>query len=82
MARIVRLTVVESIKPGPGSTIAPDGTIIKPEPYRAVDIEFDDGVIVQVERPLNAPKVQAARQAAAAGAGPTIDGISVGDVVP
>lgn len=81
MSTIVSLTPISSIKVGPGSTVAPDGTILNPERYEAVDILFDDGVAVQVERPLDAARVRAAYQAAIASRGASLDGISTGDVV-
>ena len=80
MPRIVGMKEVESVKPGPGG-IADDGTIRNPQPYRAVDVEFDDGVTVQVERPLTAAKLQAAHRTAV-GAQPAIDGLNVGDSIP
>ena len=80
MPRIVRLTPVEGIKPGAGG-VAPDGTIRNPQPYRAVDIEFDDGATVQVERPLTLAKLQAAHGTAPPPAAP-IDGFTVGQDIP
>ena len=80
MPTIVRLTPIESIKPSTGG-VAPDGTIRNPLPYSAVDVEFDDGVTVQVERPLTQGKIQAALAALAARQ-PAIDGFNVGDNVP
>ena len=80
MARIVSITQVSSIKAGPGSTILPDGTILNPVPYDAADVQFDDGVMVQVERPLSNPKLLAA-YAAAKGQASGLDGLKPGDVI-
>ena len=82
MPRIARLTPVESIKVGVGSTVLPDGTIVNPEPYSAADIEFTDGVTVQVERPLTPAKLTAAWKAARGSSLTPLDGIVPGDVVP
>lgn len=79
--RITKLTEVHSIKAGPGSTILGDGTIQDPAPYEAVDVTFDDGVVVQVERPLTRAAVAAAYAAAVGKPGATIDEVSVGDVI-
>ena len=76
MPRIARLTPIESIQVGPDSTVLPDGTIQNPTPYLAADITFDDGVVVQVERPLTDAKVQAAYRAARTAE--PIDGVPVG----
>jgi len=81
MATILKLTPIESIKAGPSSTVLDDGTIRDPEPYKAVDVTFDDGVTVQVERPVTRAKLQAAYAAAAGKPGATIDEVSVGDVI-
>ncbi len=81
MPRITRLDPISSIKVGPGSTVLPDGTIVDPVPYEAVNIRFDDAVVVQVERPLTLPKIQAAWRAATTGAVTTIDGISTGAII-
>ena len=84
MPRIVSLRPITSITVGPGSTILPDGTILNPVPYSAVDITFDDGVQAQVERPLTVASIQAAWRAAVAAQRRAIDGIATGDniVVP
>jgi len=81
MATIIRLREVASIKAGPGSTVLDDGTIQDPEPYEAVDVELDDGVTVQVERPVTRAKLSAAYAAAVDKQGATIDEVSVGDVI-
>ena len=81
MPRITRLEAVESIKPGDPPEIAPDGTILNPVAYEAVDITFDDGVSVQVERPLTLTKVVAAWKDAQATIRVKIDGIGVSDVI-
>lgn len=47
--KIEKLRVVESIKPGPYSTILPDGTITNPVPYVAVEVVSNDGAVVQIE---------------------------------
>lgn len=80
MARIVSIVAVESIKAGSGSTVLADGTIEKPEPYYAADIEFDDGVVVQVERPLDNAKLVAAHEAVTTSA-KDVDGFKPGDVI-
>ena len=82
MPKIVRITPVESIQVGPLSTVLPDGTIVNPEPYSAVDIEFGDGVQVQVERPLTLAKITAAWKAAGSSSQKPLDGLVPGDVVP
>jgi len=82
MPRIARLTPVESIKVGVGSTVLPDGTIVNPEPYSAADIEFTDGVTVQVERPLTPAKLTAAWRAAQGSSQKPLDGVTPGDAVP
>jgi len=83
MPKIVRLEEVYSIKPGDPPDVAPDGTILNPVPYHAADIWFDDGITVQVERPLTPAKVRAAYQAARAEASAGIDEIALGhDVTP
>ncbi len=64
MTRIVRLQLIESTKPGEPPDIAEDGTILNPEPYHACDVTFDDGIIVQVERPSTENKVREAYRAA------------------
>lgn len=81
MPSIINIEPVSSIKAGPGSSVEPDGTILNPEPYEAANITFDDGVTVQVERPLTVAKLQAAYKAATALKGATLDGISPGDVI-
>ena len=78
MVVIRSIREVTSIKKGPLSEILPDGTILNPEPYHAVDITFDDGVVVQIERPLTKQKVIDARKS---GSKAAVDGISVGDVI-
>lgn len=78
MPQIVRLTLVESIKPGDPPKIA-DGTILNPEPYSAANVEFDDGTNVQVERPLTRAKLQAAWSAAHPIE--TVDSVTTGDVI-
>lgn len=80
MARIVSIAAVESVKAGPDSTVLADGTIEKPEPYHAADIEFDDDVVVQVERPLDNAKIVAARGAVTTSA-KDVDGFKPGDVI-
>lgn len=82
MARIVRLTPISSTQVGPGSTVLPDGTILNPVPYEAVNTWFDDGVWAQVERPLTLAKVRAAYLAAQTGPSALIDGIATGLVIP
>ncbi len=81
MAKIIRLESVTSIKVGPLSTVLPDGTIVNPLPYEGVNITFDDGVRVQVERPLNATKVSDAYQEAKWVKATTIDGISTNQII-
>jgi len=81
MARVVALKEVSSIKAGPKSTILPDGTIQDPEPYEAGDITFDDGVTLQVERPLTKAKLKAAYDAAGAKHTTTIDEVSTGNSI-
>lgn len=81
MPKIVRIEQVESIKPRPGTPVLPDGTIQDPVPYRAVDIEFDDGMSIQVERPITLAKIRAARGAAQAPTTP-IDGFTIGQDIP
>jgi len=81
LPRIVKLTRVTSIKAGPGSTVLDDGTIQDPEPYEAVNSELDDGVTIQVERPLTREKVKAAYDAAVREHAVTIDEVSTGDVI-
>ena len=81
MPRILSLHPVSSIKVGPLSTVAPDGTIINPVPYEGVNVIFDDGVTVQVERPLTLAKITAAYRAAVAPAGSAIDGGAPGAVI-
>lgn len=78
MPTITRLTPIESIKPGDPPQVAPDGTILNPVPYSAVDIAFDDGVVVQVERPLTKAAVKAAYLAARQAQQATLDGLSTG----
>ncbi len=83
MAKIISLRPIESIKLGPDSAVLPDGTIENPVPYLAADVVFDDGVMVQVERPLTLVKISLARQAATKPPSMTLDDVSVGDpVVP
>ncbi|KKN35894.1 hypothetical protein LCGC14_0778980 [marine sediment metagenome] len=81
MPKIVRLTLIESIKPGKPPDITPDGTILNPEPYHAVDVEMDIGVTVQVERPLSIAKIKKALQSAIDVDGEPIDGVAKGDNV-
>ena len=81
MPKIVSMRPVTSIKPGTPPNIAPDGTILNPVPYRAVDVEFDDGVTVQVERPINPSKIKTAYLAHDDVKSVTYDGVSKGDVV-
>lgn len=82
MPRITKLSPISSIKVGPGSTVLPNGTIVSPEPYDAVDIYFDDGILVQVERPLTMVKVVAAYQASKLAQATVIDGIATGQPLP
>ena len=81
MPRITRLDPVSSIKVGPKSTVLPDGTIVDPEPYEAVNVTFDDGVAVQVERPLTVIKIRDAWRAATSLTGSPIDGIAPGTTI-
>ena len=48
MPRIVSLSRIDSIKPGSPPNISPDGTILNPEPYVAVEVIFENGAAVQV----------------------------------
>ena len=82
MPTVTRITEIKSIQPGPGSTILADGTIQDPEPYSALDIEFSDGLVVQVERPATKGRVQAAYNQALKEKGDPKDGISLGDIYP
>lgn len=79
MAVIRRLQVIDTIKVGPGSRVLPDGTIVAPVRFQGVAIEFDDGVQVQVERPLTR---QSVADAYAAATRASADGIAEGDVFP
>lgn len=79
MPTITNIETLEGIKVGAGSRVDPDGTVRDPEPYSAANVHFDDGTIVQVERPLTPGKVAAAH--AAAQRTMTVDGVSIGDVV-
>ena len=81
MAQIVGLRPVQSIQVGPGSTVAPDGTIIAPAPWDGAEVRFSDGVVVHVERPLTLAKVLAAYQEAATLSIAEIDGLAVGTEV-
>ncbi len=81
MAKISSITEITSIKPGPTSKVLPDGTIQDPEAYEALDVEFDDGVIVQVERPVTKLDIKLARDAALASGATKIDDIAVGDEI-
>lgn len=83
MPRIIKITPVESIKAGPNSTVLENGTILNPVVYSAADILFDDGIWVQVERPLTPDKVREAYRAARDAQQAPIDGIGPGhDVTP
>lgn len=82
MPRITNMEELHSIKVGISSTVAPDGTIIDPEPYIAVEIAFDDGTRIQVERPLTIAKVQQAYKDALTNTNIAIDGIAIGAVIP
>lgn len=82
MAIITRIERINSIKAGSNSQVLEDGTILSPDPYHAADIYFDDGIVVQVERPLNDAKVAAAHQAEVLRRAATVDGVSTGNGVP
>lgn len=79
MVKIIRLETIESIKAGTGSRILPDGTILNPESYQAVNVFLDNGEKYQIERPLTLVKLQQAR--AASRPPITIDGLTTGQVV-
>ena len=80
--KVTSLEPVESIKVGPGSTIAPDGTILDPEPYHACDVGLDDGITVQVERPVTLAAIRAAYEIAVSNPVEEVDGVREGDVLP
>lgn len=82
MPRIVRVDLVESIKPGDPSQVADDGTILNPVPYLAANIEFADGITVQIERPLTVVKIQDAHRAARQSQQVTIDEITTDQDIP
>jgi hypothetical protein len=79
MATVVKVRRVNTIKPGPRSTVRPDGTIINPVSFVGIDVTFDDGVTIQVEQPVTSDKVRVAYEAAATVA--EVDGIRPGMVV-
>ena len=81
MVKIKKFTVIKTIKPDPTKpTILKDGTIKNPIPYNAVNIEFDDEILIQVEKPLTITKIKTAYNKAKPSK--TIDGISEGqDIV-
>jgi len=81
MPKIVRLTPISLVKPDEPPQVAKDGTTLKPVPYEAADVAFDDGIVVQVERPLTKGKVRVAHRDAVKAQRVTIDGVSTGTVV-
>lgn len=81
MPKIIRIQEVYSIKAGDPPDVAPNGTILNPLPYYAANITFDDGILVQVERPLDMDKIWTAYQAALAAISPPIDGIYEGQEI-
>lgn len=80
MPVIKRIESISSIQPGPNSKILPNGTIVDPIPWEGAEIEFDDGIVATVERPLSKPKLLTAHAAAKA-ARKGIDGLKPGDAV-
>lgn len=82
LSRIARLVVVESIKPGEPPDIAPDGTILNPEPYYACNVTLNDGITVQVERPLTLEAIRAAYEIALANPEQEVDRVREGDELP
>lgn len=82
MTRISKLSPLEGIRVGPGSTVLPDGTILDPEPYHACDVTLDDGVEVQVERPLTLEAIRAAYEIAVTNPVQEVDGVREGDELP
>ncbi len=82
MTRIARLTPIESIKAGDPPDIAPDGTILNPEPYHGCNVGMDDGITVQVERPLTLEAIRAAYEIAVTNPVEEVDGVHEGDELP
>lgn len=82
MPRIVAIRLITSIKPGTPPQVAPNGTILNPIPYDAVNVTFADGITVQVERPCTIAKVQAAWRAARQAASLTVDDITTDQDIP
>jgi hypothetical protein len=80
MAKITEVSPIDTIRPGADSTIAEDGTIINPEAISLATITFDDGIIIQLGRPLTKANVQTKYQAAVAQR-TNVDGIKIGDVI-
>lgn len=78
MPRIKSMEIVRSIKAGPNSRILPDGTIENPEPYEAVNIVFENGIFIQVERPLTMAKIRAAYNKRILEQTTSIDGFQTG----
>ncbi len=81
MPKIALLSPIESIKPGDPPDVTRDGTILNPIPYLAVDVTFDDGIMVQVERPLTLAKIRVAYRNTVARKNVTVDEVSTGDTV-
>lgn len=82
MTRITKLEPVESIKPGEPPDVAPDGTILNPEPYHGCDVTFDDGIEVQIERPLTLVALRVAYETKVTNPVEEVDGVHEGDVLP
>ena len=65
---------INTIKAGPNSQILQDGTITNPEEISVSDIELENGIIIQVERPLTKAKIKKAL-----GKPFSLDGVKEGD---
>ncbi len=82
MLRITKLEPVESINPGEPPDLAPDGTILNPIPYHACDVTLDDGIAVQVERPLTLEAIREEYERVATNPVEEVDGVREGNEVP
>ena len=60
MVKITKMRIVQSIKPDPANPQIIKGTIQNPINADYVTITFEDGVEIQIERPLTLGKITAA----------------------